>query len=322
MKDNLWRLYKDKQGNRDLIISQVLTLIKETTPFWILKTDIKQFYESIDRKELLNIIENNKILSFYSNRVLEILFSHRHIKNQSGLPRGISVSPILSEIYMRKFDKWIKSQDGVYFYARYVDDIIIFTYDEISIKKITSIIESKLGSNLKLNKEKTDVYNGKYIREKNPLNYLGYSISCKQSKKNKNVKITIALKKVNKIKTRIVKSVLAFIKDSNLNLLKDRIKFLTGNYSVKRQLEGTSLKAGIYYNYKYIEDLKVLEELDIFLRKILFCNRGKLGRVLKTKTTQTDLLYLSKFSFKFGYQNKVHVTFSPNRILEITSCWK
>lgn len=43
LNDNIKRIYKDEQANRRIIISQVKTLLSETCPFWVIKTDIKSF---------------------------------------------------------------------------------------------------------------------------------------------------------------------------------------------------------------------------------------------------------------------------------------
>ena len=42
-----------------------------------------------------------------------------------GVPRGVGISPLLSEIYVRDLDSSISSFIGTHFYARYVDDIFI-----------------------------------------------------------------------------------------------------------------------------------------------------------------------------------------------------
>lgn len=52
LNDNIKRIYKDEQANRKFIIHQVKTLLKETAPFWIIKTDIRAFYESINRDRI------------------------------------------------------------------------------------------------------------------------------------------------------------------------------------------------------------------------------------------------------------------------------
>ncbi|MFP3416485.1 hypothetical protein SB773_34170, partial [Bacillus sp. SIMBA_074] len=79
-------------------------------------------------------------------------------------------------------------------------------------------------------------------------------------KNNKTVKISIADKKVKKIKTRITRSFLDFIKNKDFNLLDKRIKFLTGNYGIRKNNDGSVLKAGIFYNYTHLDNEEILIE--------------------------------------------------------------
>ncbi|HQK40893.1 MAG TPA: hypothetical protein PLO52_12355, partial [Flavobacterium alvei] len=63
LNDNLKRLYKDEQANRRIIISQIKSLLEESCPFWILKTDISSFYESINRNRVIEKFQNDSMLS-------------------------------------------------------------------------------------------------------------------------------------------------------------------------------------------------------------------------------------------------------------------
>ena len=51
---NIETIYKLTQSNRDKIISQIEILLKEKCPYWILKLDIKSFYESIDKQKIID----------------------------------------------------------------------------------------------------------------------------------------------------------------------------------------------------------------------------------------------------------------------------
>ena len=44
--DNIKKIYKDEQANRNFIINQIRILLSDTCKFWIIKTDIEKFYES------------------------------------------------------------------------------------------------------------------------------------------------------------------------------------------------------------------------------------------------------------------------------------
>lgn len=79
---------------------------------------------------------------------------------------------------------------------------------------------------------------------------------------------------------------------------------------------------GIHYNYKKINDLRALSELDNFYTNVLKCRNGKLGMILKTSISRNQRKELFKYSFKFGYQKKVRHYFPANDIKEITRCWQ
>lgn len=369
LNDNIKRIYKDEQANRRIIIAQIKTLLEENCPFWILKTDIKSFYESIDRNRILNRLKEDAMLSYHSLYLLKRIFENPLVRNNNGLPRGINISSTLSEYYMRKFDRWAKQYSGVYFYARFVDDIIIFTNSKKSAHNIECIINEKLSElahGLKINLDKTKLFDGQKILKKEPLNYLGYkfyrdiqksnhekiireekiirrlsykirdsgvlttfdeemSLICYTTEevkiKNRQIQIGIARNKIDKIKTRIVKSFLDFLNNENLTLLEDRIRFLTGNYPIRKGLNKNELRAGIYYNYIEINNYEDLKELDVFYRKILFSKNNLIGSKIGLKLSVENKRVLKKYSFVSGFQNKIYHFFTSNNLGDIVKCW-
>lgn len=321
LNDNLKRLYKDEQANRRIIIRQVKTLLEENGPMWILKTDIEHFYESINKEKIILKLKNDSMLSFHSLYLIDKLFSNDKIAGITGIPRGLNISSTLSEIYMRKFDRWIQRVIGVYYYARFVDDIVIFSNDKSIIEDINKNINSKLEEGLKKKVRKTAIYDGSNIKDSHPLEYLGYKFTTTVKGRNKFLSLSIAEKKVKKIKSRIIYSFLDYLKNTDFNLLEKRIKFLTGNFSVKKGNDGNELKAGIYYNYSHITDLKVFDELNIFYRKLLYSRKGSLGIKLNIKLSPSQKYILSKYSFKHGFLKKVYIPFTFEEMSNIKKCW-
>ena len=321
LNDNIKRIYKDEQANRRIIIDQVKTLLEETCPFWILKTDIKSFYESIDRDRLIEKLKKDTILSFHSLQVLNKIFANSTLAKSTGLPRGMSISSTLSEIYMRKFDNWIKTSEGVFYYARFVDDIIIFSFSKEKLELIKSNLNAQLkilDLNLEINEKKTPpIYDGGKIRVDNPLEYLGYSFT----KENAELVVSIANKKINKIKTRIIKALCDFVTTKDFVLLERRIKFLTGNYCIKKGIEGKELRAGIHYNYPQVNNLDVFNELNLFLYKSINCRKGSLGIRLSKILFKPQKMKLSGYSFKHGFINKEYHSFTFDDMKQIISCW-
>lgn len=336
LNDNLKRLYKDEQANRRIIISQVKTLLEETCPFWIVKSDIKSFYESIKRDRVIAKFQDDAMLSYQSIYLLKKIFENPTLESISGVPRGMNISSTISEIYMRRFDRWIRRFNGVYYYARFVDDIIIFTNSLQSATNLISILNTKLdelAEGLVVNENKTELFEGNHLKSlnkttgkqlkvPNPLEYLGYSFKKKHlDKNNSTLHITIADKKIRKIKTRIILSFVDFLKNKDFKLLENRIKFLTGNYSIKKGSDGNDLKAGVYFNYLQVSDLSIFEELNSFYRKVLFSKKQSFGSKLNISLSQIQKNKLNKYCFKTGFKLKVYTPFTFDEVSSIINCW-
>lgn len=346
LNDNLKRLYKFKQANRFLIIEQIKSLLLEEIPMSIIKLDIKKFYETIDKDKIIKKLLEDPLLSYQSKQVLKKFFLLEDTSTMSGLPRGINISAAFSEIIMRDFDKKIAQLQGVYFYARYVDDIIIFTFQnprEIA-KNAEEILLYETG--LELNKLKTKIIErhcrceytcscpgtckcSKSCKCKDDpskslfFEYLGYRFTFSDVPEfAEKLVITLSKSKINRIKTRIMRSFLDFISNRNFNLLQSRLSFLTSNYIVKRNNK-ISLNAGIYYNYPHINEagMTELEALTIFLRKIINAKSKSFGLRLNAVLTPANRLLLAKYCFKAGFVNRKLKRFSAREINTIKKCW-
>lgn len=334
INDSIKRFYKVKQADRNLIVNQTIILLQEAIPMSIIKLDLKKFYESIDRKWIIDKLKDDALLSARAISILENFFQLSEFSSFTGLPRGIGISATLSELYLRDFDRKVNKLESIYYYARYVDDIILFTtkapkeiINEIKIKEL-------LRTPLVFNDKKTKIFEvnnyDKGSEKKLNFEYLGYNFlftdCCKKSKNeftDKKIIISIAKTKVNKYKTRIVHSFLDYFKNEDFSLLEDRVKFLTGNYPIKRNSsEGTVLYAGLYYNYPFINDKNILEELTVFLRKIINSKNKNFGNKIKASLDSNQKGLLSKYSFVSGWNNrKINTDFIPERVNLIKKCW-
>lgn len=85
---NIRAIYKVKQANRDDMVNQVKSLLREGCSFTVLRLDIRSFYESIDRGKVLDWISRDSIVSYTSRVIMKKLFDAPQFINMSGLPRG------------------------------------------------------------------------------------------------------------------------------------------------------------------------------------------------------------------------------------------
>ena len=122
-----------------------------TKQCWILKGDIKKCFASINHEILKNIL-SNYISDSYILELLGKVMGSFNTKNKigAGLPLGNLTSQLLVNIYMNKFDQWIKHKMKVKCYVRYADDFVILFTDKDYLWELVPKIASFLDEELKL----------------------------------------------------------------------------------------------------------------------------------------------------------------------------
>lgn len=329
LNDNLKRAYYIKPSNRDEIIYQIKVLLQENYPKHICRLDIKNFFESFDKEKIKNKIKNDRVVSNETLYVLSEFFDNIEGLGISGIPRGMSIATTLSEIVFQEIDRQLKNVGSSYYYARFVDDILILSSDEPKEKMptYTNIIERH---SFRFNR-KRGKFSLRNMQEgkgsgKIHLDYLGYRfIADKNVQKNKrpDLQVKISPRKVNKIKSRIIKSLISYSHDKDLSLLIDRIKFLSGQYPVYRNSEKIgSLRSGLTHSYKEITETDQLKDLDDFKAKALFSRKGSLERKYTSSISPSDKWKIARISFLKSYTNKRFYNFSLSRISEIMKAFR
>lgn len=323
--NNIKGITSVKQQNRDLIISNLKTLLQENFPFTVIKLDIKSFYESVNISNLLTYLNYDVSISSKTKKLLQSLLNYYSLQGFSGLPRGLSVSAILGEYVLKDFDKKMKRDERFYFYSRFVDDIIILSTDHFEKEDLPQLFP--LPFNLKYNKKKIDTFkipkpNNSHDLIESEFTFLGYTFKVENHKFNQIRKLTISIadKKIKKIKTRLCRSFYNFKKNGDFILLKNRIKLMTSNYNIYKHETNKTIKVGVYYSNQYISSNNELKILDDFLSDMITSDGSKYLRtkLFLSKTQKKNLL---KYSFKSGFKNKIFYNFSTSLLADIKECW-
>jgi RNA-directed DNA polymerase len=143
---------------------------------YVMRTDVKSFYESIDHHLMLDklavYIKDRFILNLLwqsMRRCVEHGGIFRDIKQ--GLPRGCPLSPLLGAFFLAELDEALEKQDV--FYVRYMDDVLIMSQRRWglrrAIKRLNEIFES-----LGLEKHPDKTFIG---RIEQGFDFLGYHFS-------------------------------------------------------------------------------------------------------------------------------------------------
>ena len=152
--------FRPKRSAHDAI-DKVLNYLNEGCE-WVIDLDIEKYFDTVNHDKLISILRekvNDKttlhlIRSFLRAGVMENGLTS---PTETGVPQGGPLSPILSNVYLDKFDKELEER-GLRF-VRYADDCDIFVKSEMSanrvMKSVTSWLERKLF--LKVSATKTKV---------------------------------------------------------------------------------------------------------------------------------------------------------------------
>ena len=116
-----------------------------TKTCWVLKCDIRQFFASIDHHVLLAIL-NESIVDRDIIWLLEKIIESFETENRQavGLPLGNLTSQLFSNIYMNRFDQFIKHKLKMKHYIRYADDFVFLSQDKQMLHSIIPAIRSFL----------------------------------------------------------------------------------------------------------------------------------------------------------------------------------
>ena len=134
--------------NRFREFSYIATKNKTKTG-WVLKCDIKRFFDCIDHNILINVLNEYIQDKHIMNLLINIITSFE-LSSSKGLPLGNLTSQLLVNIYMNKFDQFVKHKLKVKYYIRYADDFVFFSQDRQYLVNLVQDINSFLLNELKL----------------------------------------------------------------------------------------------------------------------------------------------------------------------------
>ena len=329
------RLPLKKAKSRNEISRQLLQHLKEGTSYRIYRLDIKSFFESVEIETIKKALIHRSI-SNQTKILIEKIISDVHRSEGVGLPRGLEFSPSLAELILQDFDNKVRAQNDVFFYSRYVDDIIIISSGVEDRKKFLRLIKSFLPCELSFNYNKQkiiDVSKRKHTySEVAVFEYLGYEYRVEDNRlQNKGgnqavfreVRVCLSKSKIKKIKTRVYKAIYCYLNTGDYSLLEDRLSFLTSNRLMKDKKTNKVFATGLYYSNVNIDsDSRGLKDIDSFLRDLIL-KEPIISRIASSYTlSNNQKRLLLNYSFEKGFLNNNYKRFSPERLRCIKDAWR
>lgn len=347
---NVKKLFKISMSSRHEILSQLKMLLREDkSKYYIIRTDVRDCFESIPHNKLFEYLEGNNLLDVKSKSLLRGLirkeFEAKNLRPlvqtpQTGIPRGCAISSLLSEFYLSKIDEIIKyTLPGILFLGRYVDDMVLVIHPDIRdeyhkpidwyIDKLENIY-SQMGLDIHTPSDgsgKCYTYDSTNAVDLD-FNLLGYNIHID---KEDNLLFSLSQDKLDRITSRIDKSFTTFYNmidiagfDVAAHYLFDALHVLTCNINLYNAKKG--VKVGIFYSNQLLDNKKNLSYLDGQLKRnigrlnlsskksIAIAHRTAIEESLKRK------LALLSFTKGFDYPHKRYKV-KKQRLRTIKSSW-
>jgi len=173
---------------------------------WILELDIQAYFDSIVRKQLIEMIEkrvsDGSVLRLIRKWIkIGVIDQGQLLVSETGTGQGQPISPLLANIYLHFIlDKWLEDEvkprlKGEAYEIRFADDAILCFEHKEDAEKVLGVLPKRFAKyGLTLHPEKTRLvefgrYAGRNARRqgKKPatFDFLGFSHICARSRKGK-----------------------------------------------------------------------------------------------------------------------------------------
>lgn len=123
---------RDKKGTHKAF-ERLVTISRKisrnyTQPCWVIKMDIKKFFDSVDHEILFKLL-SERIADLRLLGLLKQIIESFSFSPGKGMPLGNLTSQLFANVYLDPLDKFVKHQMYIGHYIRYADDFVIFSTD-------------------------------------------------------------------------------------------------------------------------------------------------------------------------------------------------
>ncbi len=179
----------DKKGTH-LAIKKLQKYIRENKDCYVLKCDIKKYFQNINKNILFSImkryIKNQELLELTKIFIFDN-------EEEINIPIGNYTSQYFANIYLNEFDYFVKHKLRIKSYERFMDDSIFLIKNKQEAKIVLEKIKKYLNETLKLELNKKTCYYPSY----KGIDFCGYIVY--------NTHILIRKRSIKKIKRKINK---------------------------------------------------------------------------------------------------------------------
>lgn len=273
--------YRQKKYSLDSCQKKLGKILKQDCPLYILKRDIRNYFNSVNHEILLNKLKRIFQKDDYLFSLLKKRVEFEYVENKDstvkksnqGIPFGCAISCVLANLYLHDFDKKIEKFKPLG-YFRYADDFIIVTTSFKKAQMFNDFILSEteiLKLDLKESHNQNLFFTNKngYIPSKGFKTVKSFKHLGLEFRANKTH--GLSKEKMRKIRNQFRYALKRKIKQiDKQNTTEAKLKYVIKiiNDTLDKNLKRVAI---IDYYLKHIEDENQLKELDHWLaQEVLF----------------------------------------------------
>lgn len=267
LKQQLDRAFHIKYASRSKIINllfNTLVATKNMNDFVIVRADFKSFFDSVKSEYVYEKYILSSIIKREDRQLLE-----KYVENFKYCYAGLCLSNGMTEIVCKDFDIVLKaklSEYGVFFYERYVDDMLIMFNNYISEDRIKKIIRETIievfGScpvRLSSGPGKFSYISRRNLVPSQSFNFLGYEFYIlRKDNEIIDFEYGIAEKKRIKYSNMIGRAFINYKRTKNDEVFRQQLKIFSSRVVIARQILGSNfdwLTKGVIANYNELQNV-------------------------------------------------------------------
>ena len=288
LKQQLDRAFHIKYASRSKIINllfNTLVATKNMNDFVVVRADFKSFFDSVKSEYVYEKYILPSIIKREDKQLLE-----KYVENFKYCYAGLCLSNGMTEIVCKDFDIVLKarlSEYGVFFYERYVDDMLIMFNNYISEDTMKSIIRETIievfGScpvRLSSGPGKFSYISRRNLGQSQSFNFLGYEFFILKTINGRGDEIIdfeygIVEKKRTKYSNMIERAFINYKLTGNDEVFRQQLKIFSSRVVIARQILGSNfdwLTKGVIANYNELQNVCEYLNADtkIFLEDLFY----------------------------------------------------
>jgi len=316
-----------KYANRNSIMRELFPIIENINclgNFTIYRFDFKNFFESVDARKIFSTYLITSSLKRFEKDLLKQL---TELCNRcfAGLP----TSNAFIEIIANRFDQILKSKfrnNGLCFYARYVDDGVLVFSEYVDKGYIQKVLDKTIEEVFDMSTVKLNMTKTRYLTKNegdSKFDYLGYQFEKTGTGNKMSFLFGIADSKIEKYQNKLDCIIREYKKNNNIEIIRHRLLYYISrtvfytNTNSRFSTMGKWDVTGVIENYcllrKYLKNKgKLIRSTQNFLFNGVSDRCARAGLVNKREPYFLRGEGREKYSIAYGLEKNKTIIFHPN----------